>query len=117
MMSRAAESGAVLREGEPTPGHRGVDPVHDQREVGGDPAHDPAESRRRPLCDSRSPGLRVREDAHLPADHHGRATVGVAKRPGANAIEVANAVLFLASDEASFITATHRMVDGGYTAH
>jgi len=29
--------------------------------------------------------------------------------------EVANAVLFLASDEASFITATHLMVDGGYT--
>ena len=31
--------------------------------------------------------------------------------------EVANAVLFLASDEASFITATHLMVDGGATAH
>jgi NAD(P)-dependent dehydrogenase (short-subunit alcohol dehydrogenase family) len=30
--------------------------------------------------------------------------------------EVADAVLFLASDEASFITATHLMVDGGYTA-
>jgi len=29
--------------------------------------------------------------------------------------EVANAALFLASDEASFITATHLMVDGGYT--
>mmetsp|Transcript_4536 Transcript_4536/g.14643 ORF Transcript_4536/g.14643 Transcript_4536/m.14643 type:complete len:260 (+) Transcript_4536:22-801(+) len=29
--------------------------------------------------------------------------------------EVANAVLFLASDEASFITATPLMVDGGYT--
>jgi NAD(P)-dependent dehydrogenase (short-subunit alcohol dehydrogenase family) len=28
-------------------------------------------------------------------------------------VEVANAVLFLASDEASFITATHLMVDGG----
>jgi NAD(P)-dependent dehydrogenase (short-subunit alcohol dehydrogenase family) len=31
--------------------------------------------------------------------------------------EVANAVLFLASDEASFITAAHLMVDGGYVAH
>jgi len=30
--------------------------------------------------------------------------------------EVANAILFLASDESSFITATHLMVDGGYTA-
>jgi dihydroanticapsin dehydrogenase len=30
--------------------------------------------------------------------------------------EVAYPILFLASDEASFITATHLMVDGGYTA-
>ncbi|HXI40604.1 MAG TPA: SDR family oxidoreductase [Bryobacteraceae bacterium] len=30
-------------------------------------------------------------------------------------VEVANAALFLASDEASFITGTHLMVDGGYT--
>lgn len=31
-------------------------------------------------------------------------------------VEVANAVVFLASDEASFITGTTLMVDGGYTA-
>jgi NAD(P)-dependent dehydrogenase (short-subunit alcohol dehydrogenase family) len=30
--------------------------------------------------------------------------------------EVANAILFLASDEASFITAADLLVDGGYTA-
>lgn len=31
-------------------------------------------------------------------------------------IDIANAVAFLASEEASFITGTHLMVDGGYTA-
>ena len=31
-------------------------------------------------------------------------------------IEVANAVLFMASDEASYITGTELMVDGGFTA-
>jgi NAD(P)-dependent dehydrogenase (short-subunit alcohol dehydrogenase family) len=31
-------------------------------------------------------------------------------------VEVARAILFLASDDASFITGTHLMVDGGYTA-
>jgi NAD(P)-dependent dehydrogenase (short-subunit alcohol dehydrogenase family) len=30
--------------------------------------------------------------------------------------EVSNAILFLASDEASFVTGTCVMVDGGYTA-
>jgi len=33
-----------------------------------------------------------------------------------DAREVANAILFLASDEASFITAAHLLVDGGYIA-
>ncbi len=33
-----------------------------------------------------------------------------------DAREVANAILFLASDEASFITAAHLLVDGGYVA-
>ncbi len=31
-------------------------------------------------------------------------------------IKVANAVLFLASDEASYITGTELIVDGGFTA-
>jgi NAD(P)-dependent dehydrogenase (short-subunit alcohol dehydrogenase family) len=30
-------------------------------------------------------------------------------------IEIANAILFMASDEASFVTAAHLLVDGGYT--
>jgi dihydroanticapsin dehydrogenase len=34
----------------------------------------------------------------------------------ADPAEVATAILFLASDEASFITAAHLMVDGGYSA-
>jgi NAD(P)-dependent dehydrogenase (short-subunit alcohol dehydrogenase family) len=43
-----------------------------------------------------------------------RAALHMMKRVG-EAVEVANAILFMASDEASFITAAHLLVDGGYT--
>ncbi|HKD07955.1 MAG TPA: SDR family oxidoreductase [Bryobacteraceae bacterium] len=43
-----------------------------------------------------------------------RAALHMMKRIG-DPVEVANAILFLASDEASFITAAHLLVDGGYT--
>ena len=37
--------------------------------------------------------------------------------PAGQPIEVAYGVLFLASDEASFITGTELVIDGGYIAH
>jgi NAD(P)-dependent dehydrogenase (short-subunit alcohol dehydrogenase family) len=37
------------------------------------------------------------------------------KRMG-KAREVASAILFMASEDAAYITGTHLMVDGGYTA-
>jgi NAD(P)-dependent dehydrogenase (short-subunit alcohol dehydrogenase family) len=43
-----------------------------------------------------------------------RAALHMMKRVG-DPIEIANAILFMASDEASFITAAHLLVDGGYT--
>jgi NAD(P)-dependent dehydrogenase (short-subunit alcohol dehydrogenase family) len=43
-----------------------------------------------------------------------RAPLHMMNRIG-EAIEIANAILFIASDEASFITAAHLLVDGGYT--
>jgi len=43
-----------------------------------------------------------------------RAALHMMKRIG-DPVEVANAILFLASDEASFITAANLLVDGGYT--
>jgi NAD(P)-dependent dehydrogenase (short-subunit alcohol dehydrogenase family) len=44
-----------------------------------------------------------------------RAALHMMKRVG-DPVEVANAILFFASDEASFITAAHLLVDGGYIA-
>jgi NAD(P)-dependent dehydrogenase (short-subunit alcohol dehydrogenase family) len=43
-----------------------------------------------------------------------RAPLHMMNRVG-NPVEVANAILFMASDEASFITAAYLLVDGGYT--
>jgi NAD(P)-dependent dehydrogenase (short-subunit alcohol dehydrogenase family) len=43
-----------------------------------------------------------------------RAPLHMMNRVG-EATEIANAILFMASDEASFITAAHLLVDGGYT--
>ena len=52
----------------------------------------------------------VRQDAY-----EGFAAASLMKRPGTPE-DVASAILFLASDEASFITGSELYVDGGYTA-
>lgn len=56
--------------------------------------------------------LGAKEAADLVAKRHAGVPIG---RMG-DAWDVANAVLFLASDEARYITATHLTVDGGLTA-
>jgi NAD(P)-dependent dehydrogenase (short-subunit alcohol dehydrogenase family) len=56
--------------------------------------------------------LGAKEAADLVAKRHAAVPIG---RMG-DAWDVANAVLFLASDEARYITATHLTVDGGLTA-
>jgi dihydroanticapsin dehydrogenase len=59
----------------------------------------------------RTEGLdRAAADAH--PDFGGRHMLGRCADPS----EIADAVLFLASDNASFITASDLLVDGGYTA-
>lgn len=55
-------------------------------------------------------------EAALPDEQSQRATAaGVPLRRIADPLEVANAILFLASDEASYITGTSLVVDGGKT--
>ncbi|MGI9285176.1 MAG: SDR family NAD(P)-dependent oxidoreductase [Pseudomonadales bacterium] len=55
-------------------------------------------------------------EAALPGEQAQRAAAaGVPLRRIADSLEVANAILFLASDEASYITGTSLVVDGGKT--
>lgn len=56
--------------------------------------------------------LGAKDAADLVAQRHAAVPIG---RMG-DAWDVAHAVLFLASDEARYITATHLVVDGGLTA-
>ena len=60
-------------------------------------------------ADAQRAGMTYEEDLALEGPLHLLNRFGTAD-------EVANAILFLASDEASFITGTCLMVDGGYTA-
>jgi dihydroanticapsin dehydrogenase len=54
-------------------------------------------------------GMTYEEDLALEGPLHMLSRFGTAE-------EVANTILFLVSDEASFVTGTCLMVDGGYTA-
>jgi NAD(P)-dependent dehydrogenase (short-subunit alcohol dehydrogenase family) len=60
-------------------------------------------------CDIERTGLTYEQDLAIEGPMHLLNRFGTPD-------EVANAILFLASDEASFITGTCLMVDGGYTA-
>ena len=60
-------------------------------------------------ADVASAGLTYEEDLAIEGPLHLLNRFGTAE-------EVSNAILFLASDEASFVTGTCLMVDGGYTA-
>ncbi len=52
----------------------------------------------------------------IPADAHEKTAAGTAMRRLGTPREVAGAVAFLGSDDASYITGTTLLVDGGYTA-